>query len=427
MDEIISDYSLQNYLKKKLQETKYCKAAKELHSVLFCAVRLIRAPMHVPGVFVIANDVSAKIWGVQHCKSSWACPVCSAKRMSKEASRIATAIDALNAQGKKAFMLTLAIPHVRKFSCEQAFEILQLSWKRFSHNAKSKTATKFDVFAQFANDVNCEHRIRVCEFTWGKNGWHPHYHCLFFVDSDKLQTVGKWQESLANEWLRIVKMMTARVIKRDNLFTSPTEWLDKFYQNITEKPIDACYISRDDNGNVREAKSSQYICGWGADKELTGNIRKLASHRGHFTPHQILEKAWKLDRQGKFDLADKWFSLYIDYALTTKGKYRVRFSLKLSKIINQWRQTEKYIEALKKKAIEEKTNTGVWRTVCWFNELQWYKICLSSLLPEILARARLPNAFDKIADFLLEHQIDIRTNGYHPEQQFLENRLFNAA
>ena len=429
MDEHITDYQLQGFYKRKLRESRYAYA-KKLNSQIWCAVRLIKAPMHMPGVFLLTNGDSSKIWGVQSCDSPWSCPVCSAKRMAHEAGRIASAIDALEKQfNEEAFMITLSVPHYHDFTCKQVYDILRETWKQFVHHAKSKTQQ--DVFAQMACDLECKHRIRVGEFTWGHYGWHPHYHCLFFVKKGKLQRALDWQDKLAARWVHLTKKSTIKVLTRDKYRDMTKEEVKEFVNEFFTKTNYAkghpeAVISLDEKGKVRRAKSSEYMCGWGADKELTGNVRKEASHTGHYTPHQILLKAYELYKKGETEECDKWFSLYVEYALATFKTYRVRMSPDLKKIIENWRLTNDYIECFKKKSTQEMEKTA-WKVVCWFNEQQWFAICTAEILPQIIHLAREPDARKRISELLAEIGADSNLAEKAPQEEWFVKNMFNVA
>lgn len=444
MYEEITDYTLLSFLKQKMHEDTFAYT-RPLHSLKFCAVRVIKAPAHRSAVLVLTNGKDSKIWGVQKCKSPWACPVCSAARMSKEAGRIASAIDALKERGQRAFMITFGVPHLKTFSFKITYKILQETWHNFTAQGRSQSQQKYNCFAQFNEQFNCTYRIRVGESTYGQNGHHPHYHCLFFVDSNKLQKVLDWQDRFSKVWFESAKRSTIRVLKQEAKklgiteeeyakklrYPFPTEektikeFVENFFnktEHVTKNMPDA-YISVDENGKVIAQESSAYICGWGADKELTGNFRKQASHEGHFTPHQILEKAYELRSTNKEE-CNRLLHIYFEYALGTFKKYRVRLSPGLGKIIIQWRQTQAYTESLKKKA--ENHEQLRWKTVCWFKESQWFEICHCCLLPQILKLARAPDGYEKICELLLQYSIDIRENGTYDEQEFIENEIVNA-
>lgn len=429
----ISDYRLQGYYKRKLQTNQYAYA-KKLKAQKYCGATIIKQPGVMPAVFVVANDKEAKVWGVHFCDSAWSCPVCSGVRMAKEATRIACAIDALDKHyNEHGFMITFSVPHYHNFTCKQVYEILKETWKNFAKQANSKKSfTKYDTFMSFNNEFNCTHRIRVCEFTWGHYGWHPHFHCLFFVPKHKLQKVKNWQEALSERWFYLAKKATIKILTRDKYCDDVKSFVEKFYarcEHNSMNKLDAV-ISLDEKGNVKRATSSEYICGWGADKELTGNVRKEASHEGHMTPHQILLKAYELDNFGKTcnnEEADKYFSLYIEYALATFKTYRIRMSPSITHIIEDWKKTNDYIEVCKKKLADLHKKQGKRRIVVWFKELQWYQICLSNLVAEILELAVLTNGKQLIEQLLLEHQIDITRNGEYPCLQKIPDYVYDVA
>ena len=379
---------------------------------------------------MLTNDSAVKTWGVQSCDSPWSCPVCSARRMAKEAGRIASAIEALDEWfDEEAFMITFSVPHYHDFSCKQVYDILRETWKHFVHHAKSKS--QCDIFAQMACDLECKHRIRVGEFTWGHYGWHPHYHCLFFVKKGNLQRALDWQDKLANRWVHLTKKATLKILKRDKYRDMSPEEIEKFVNDFFTKTNHSkghpeAVISTDEKGRVRHAKSSEYICGWGADKELTGNIRKEASHKGHYTPYQLLNKAYENYKIGNAKECYKYFKLYVEYALATFKTYRVRMSPDLKHIIEEWRLNKPYTETYKKKSEEETSFTAKWKVVCWFTEKQWHDICLHEIEADIIHLARAPDAIDQIKKLLDKWGIDSELRSNPDEKWFVEN-MFNAA
>lgn len=412
-----TDYALQSYYRKKLRLDKYAYAMKKLNSQAWCSTRLTKIRGLTPSVLLLKNRVTAKFEGLQSCKSPWSCPVCSARRMARESSRIASAIEALYKQyGEAGFMITFSVPHYHNFSCKQVYEILKETWKQFVQQGKSKN--RIGAFCKFNNEFNCTHRIRVCEFTWGHYGWHPHFHCLFFVPKDRLQEVKNWQEALSERWFELTRRAAKKILKRDNYCEDVDKFIDDYFaKSAHSRGVPDAVISLTEDGKVRRAVTSDYICGWGSNKELTGNIRKEASHKGHFTPHQILCKAKELDNETLDDeKADKYFDLYIEYALATFKTYRIKMSPSLKNIIEQWQETKEYREEIKKKSKIE----GPWQVVCWFTKLQWYAICVRDLQSKILQLAMQNNGKQLIEQLLLQYNIDITRNGRHYLQSWFE-------
>lgn len=406
-------------------------------STYFCGSKPVRANGLEQGVFLVRNEKNARFAGVITCKSSWLCPVCSARMMAKYSTEIGIAIDAL-AQPKynqTAFMITFTIPHSRNMSAYETTEILYNTWKNFVVHGNKKANSKYyvkvdgkktmkvsdkkttDPFSMFCEEFNCKHRVRVGEYTYGEHGWHPHFHCLFWVDNDKFKYVKDWQATLEKRWLELAKRNTLKMWNK--LYPDKREKnelrLDFMYGNL-DKGSHSCFISVDKTGEVIRQKSSMYICGWGADKELTGNVQNKASAEGHFTPRQLLEKYCEGD--------EKSGKLYLEYCRATRRKKhaRINFSTRsgIKKIIAEYRKTKEYAEVMKKKATDEAKANGIWKMVCWFKSEQWRDIYLAEQTTKfpvrlcLLKLAMLDNGRKLIEDFLLNtYNIDIRNNGEH--------------
>lgn len=448
MNEEISNSRIQRILRQKIAQNP--KDVALMKSILYCGSRVIHQLTMSPTVFVLANHDDAKFFGMTSCKNTWVCPVCSARVMSKYAAEIAVAIDALKARfNQVACMITFTVPHTSSMSCDETTEILFNSWKDFiTHGNKNQNAKYYanadnkwkhgqrkkmvvsdkklnDPFAAFCETFNCKHRVRVGEYTWGEHGWHPHFHCLFWVDADKLQQVADWQEKLNERWYELTQRHTVRQWnkrfpdKKDDNRTRARI----MYEKMDKDGSNGIYISVDADGKVIEQKSSSYICGWGADRELTGNYKQKASNKGHFTPRQLLEKYDETHDE-------KWLDIFMEMARTTrlKKRRRVMFSTQsgIKKIIADWKKTHVYIESMKKKASELLANRGAWTTVFWFNEQQWSDICwidrTTNIKTEILELARAPDAADQIIKFLAQHDIDVSKNKKpHRHSLFIES------
>lgn len=418
MHEEISDTRLQRHLQNYLRANP--KHFAYMKSIAYCGSKTIRQRGALPAVFVLANNEDATFFGHVTCKNAWCCPVCSAKRMAEYASQISCAIDALKAkENQVAFMLTLTIPHTRGMSCVETTEILYDTWKNFTKKGNkvgtnSRWAIK-DPFAMFCEEFHSKHRVRVGEYTHGDAGWHPHFHCLIWVDKAKLQQTLEWQDLLRARWTELAKKNTLKQWnkmhpdkKDDNRAR-----LEIMYRKLNPNSK-TLYISVDERGKVIEQKSSMYICGWGADKEATGNFRNKATYEGHETPYQILERAVK-------DKDEAAMELYLEYAYATRIKKhaRINFSIHsgIKKIIEEWRNSHAYEAAYKKKFTEIQKKAGRWRVVCWFSENQWSSICYlnreHALKEKILKLALKPDGRRRIDLLLREFGLDLIDKPHH--------------
>lgn len=412
-----------------------------LKSLYYCGSKV--AIKDLPGVALVRNNVTADFYGVTHCKSSWCCPVCTPRRMSAYALDIACGIDALKAQGQLAAMITFTIPHTSGFSCKQATEILYNVWKGFTvhGNKVGKGIPKNDVFANFALTHDHKHRVRVTEYTYGENGWHPHFHCLFWFPKEKFNDIVNWEERLQTRWLELCKRYTIREILKSYPEQTPeikkrVETRVKIMYEKFEGGSDCVHISKNNDGSARAQQSSQYICGWGADKELTGNFEEKATKNGHFTWQQILQMAINEDREIKINLNEletaegsrkaevsieraaqvqanientlnQWWKLYFEYAHATRRHARVNFSVHsgLKKIIAEWKKTNEYQTVAKKNLQSREQKFGKWVTICWFLKDDWSEICYKHLQARILELALYDDAIKLIEELLAENDV----------------------
>ena len=422
----VSDYKQLKEVKKRLALNLEKKLI--LKSLYYCGskVPVIRGQA---AVALVANNKQAKFVGVSSCKSSWCCPVCTSRQMAKHGARIACAIEALKKQGLVPAMLTFTVPHTSGFTCEQVTEIAYKTWKAFTvHGNKPAGNYMNDVFANFCGSFNSKHRVRVTEYTFGNAGWHPHFHCLFWFPANRIQEILEWEGRLNERWLELCKRFTIRELligypetQRKTVLAKVTTRVNIMYAKMDRCGSNGVYISKDKAGKVIVQKSSQYITGWSADKELTGNVKNKA-RENHYTWQQILELAIQTNDE-------KWWNLYFEYALATR-KYRharVNFSVQsgIGKIIENYKKTESYKTFSKKNATDRLKNLGRWKTVCWFTKLQWKLICLNDLEADLLQLALNENALQQIINLLESHKIPIPVQNA-AQSVALENVL-NAA
>ena len=345
------DARLHHYFRKIVSELPYNQRV-QLKNLELCGKRTIPAVGGKSGVFVLRNSSNATaIFGNMTCKNTWACPHCTATMMKKYATKISAAIDALREQGQAAFMLTLTIPHLKKQSCREVTDILYESWRDFFANAWKKKSKNYTVVNRFIKECGVTHYVRVAEYTYGGNGWHPHFHCLFWVPKQNLQKVADYEELLWQRW--------------DTAFRRQYDKYASISHEIFRSDDRQSFNILQENGKVVECLTSDYICGWGADKELTGNIQKKASHSGHFTPYQMLEFA----ADGNENMKD----LYIEFALQVTRRpvhHRVNFDKRgLCKIAADYMNTKGFKEVIAKK------KDSTWKVVCFFTSEQWYDLC----------------------------------------------------
>lgn len=359
----ILDYHLRDYLQRELGKLP-ANLQIQTKTLRSCGHRLVPAKVGSGGAFVVSNGKSAKLIGVSSCKNSYACPTCSAIRMSKYANEIGVAIDELEKRGYQGIMVTLTIPHLDFMYCKETFDILFNAYIRFrtslrQHHNKGKIMDTPG--SRFTREVGLKHTVSVCEFTWGKNGWHPHFHSIFWVPRKNLQKAAEYEKVLHEKWMYYAKLETIKYWKKHRTLKDAEKTAEWMY-SIVNQTRGGLYFSKTEDGKIRAAQSSDYICGWGTNRELTGNYRKSASHDGHLTPYQILEKAANGDEFYK--------GVYIDFVLAiTAGKHRriIWSQTGIKGIVKVGIQQNKCRELIKKKESESQE----WKVLCWFTREEW--------------------------------------------------------
>lgn len=433
----IYDYHLQAYLKKVI-DTLPISQQMQLKSIRLCNNNIIRAPGATEGVYLLHSEGNkkadekhkhlrenkAKIFGQVTCKNPFACPCCTAKMMSKYQAKIQSGIDAMRAKGYFGFMMTFTIAHLPFMSNRETTDILYKTWKycfaRNSKDYKKKRTHGYRAFQEFYHDLNIVHRVRVCEYTHGENGWHPHFHCIFWIKKDQatINKILQWEDTLNDYWEKYALKYTKQYWEENHLHKDNREQFEKAITSCydRQKFVDskAVYFSRDKDGKILEALSSEYIAGWGADNELTGNVQKKASHAGHLTPYQILEKAAAGDKDCE--------QLYIEFMLQVTRKpvhHRVDFSTGMAKIITEHRNTEGYKEVIKKKDATRQN----WEVIGFFTSQQWWKICHLNKQFPIISNLLYLTAYKKelVSEFLEFYDIKLCS----PELSNVSNHIAN--
>ena len=454
----VSDNRLRVYLQNVVAKSMF---RSSLNNLRLCGSRII-VTGSVPAVFLLSSGESAKLWGTASCRSPWACPHCTPRVMAQKGNDIACAIDAMAKWHKQyACMITFTLPHTKFMSCEDTLKILKLTWRHFIRAGNKAFATssytlklsvgekntsggkacgmKGDVhiykrsngaYGEMRENLQIKHSVRVYEFTYGENGWHPHIHALFWIPKDKFDSVVDYEDRLVDLWWHCVKHEAKKYYEKKG-DTNAAACVDEFYpdwKKITADGHKSVYISKNKAGKPVKEQSSYYVAGWSADRELTGANVKTA-REGHLTPFEILEKSYAAYLLDDTVEAKKWSDLFLEYARTTFGSRRVEYSKSgLTDIIRKYKKSEEYTIKLKKKCTDKAKD---WHVVCWFSKQQWSEIFLinqyedGNLVKKLLESAIKENAREEIALFLEEY--DIRLIEYeHPLERQIVSGLFDS-
>jgi hypothetical protein len=148
----------------------------------------------------------AGIAGLQTCGSVWACPVCSAKIGAARTDELDTAIRTwldptyrtlTNRPGPGAFALaTFTARHEYGDPLAGLWDSMSASWRRLVSSRAYKDAVR---------DLGVAGYHRTTEVTLTPNGWHVHFHVLYFLDQPAASltsfatgwaVLGRWTDSV---------------------------------------------------------------------------------------------------------------------------------------------------------------------------------------------------------------------------------------
>lgn len=450
----ISDYRLQSTLQNFLQNHPKKFLLPNLYK---CGQGVLKMPGTMPAVFILKNQENrTKTYGTLTCRSAWACPKCTANVMAKKATDIACLIDALIKQQQRyACMITFTMPHIKTMTCDETFTILRETWRAFTHFVKRRikkyvlkndlgerskkggalgvgkkgTTKEYKInrspYASFREDLDIQHIVRVYEFTWGENSWHPHIHALFWVPKDKFNQITDYEETLNQFWWKCLEKI---ITKKSG------EELAKRLCSKGRKTHNSVTISKTPEGKPRIQKSSYYVAGWqgskwSADKELT-RLDDKTTKDGHYSPFKILEMAQEEFAKKNYEKYEEWANLFVEYALATVKHRRCNFSPNCGKIIREWKKTNTYLEIVKKKLTQRIQEN--WKVVYWFHEEQWLKICfLEKMSPhkhlrsDILDKLRCMTT-DEFEFYLQTIDPELVNPMKHMHQKWIEQQIFGG-
>lgn len=149
-------------------------------------------------VTVHGDREGAHFSGLQRCASIWACPVCASVIRAERAREVQQAVDwwQSDAQGGSIVFVTLTLRHKKGDPLAVSLEAAMSSWRGLLQGK---------AWGSFKRRYGVRYYIRAVEITYGRNGWHPHVHALFFTNQPltSKQAV-EMKEDLYRRWVALV-------------------------------------------------------------------------------------------------------------------------------------------------------------------------------------------------------------------------------
>ena len=137
-------------------------------------------------VYPISKQQPVEVWakrgaalpghfrGLQTCARGWLCPVCAPKIAERRAAEIEAAMATPKAQGGQVLMPTFTIPHGRNDALTDTLGLIKKALRSMGQSRK---------YRELQTSLGVQGRITATEITHGEaNGWHPHFHELWFFD-----------------------------------------------------------------------------------------------------------------------------------------------------------------------------------------------------------------------------------------------------
>ena len=226
------------------------------------------------------GEVKGTLRRTSRCNSSWACPVCSARRAASRTLALLPQVRAHMAAGGTCHLLTLTMAHDRTMPLGAGLDVLTRAWADVTAGGAWTRACKEAV--QWVRGQDVTHGLR--------HGWHPHAHILLLLGQVHGDG-GAMAASMLARWQEMVQALGYRV--------SPDA---QDHQRVDDP-----------------AKAAAYAVSPAAVYEPTAMAMKRArKNTGSRTPFEILEGAVG---GSKADAA-----LWVEYVRTVKGRRQVSCS-----------------------------------------------------------------------------------------------------
>ncbi len=259
-------------------------------------VRSFEPPAPAPG----APLRSLSYGGLQSCGSAWDCPLCAAKISERRRVELLAGVEAWRAMGGQVFMVTLTHGHDKGDRLAYLLAWEQCALHRFLMRRSVR---------RLLRAIGHVGQVRAWEITHGRfafdNGWHPHFHLLFFV----MPRPGAPFSPAAFEALR------------EPFFV---QWADCCERSGLRRPNALRGVRIDSGDDLARggylAKMGLEEDRWNISHEMTkGHTKKSAQGKGE-TPFDLLDAILR-------DPGDvQAMGLFREFSAATRGKHQLSWS-----------------------------------------------------------------------------------------------------
>lgn len=235
-------------------------------------------------LFYNVEREQANFGNLQRCYSVWNCPICSMTITEGRRTELQQGLANWTDTGGHAYLVTFTNSHHRGDDLDQLLTGQKKAFVKFWQKTK---------VTEMLKRLGYKGRIVATEITWGEqNGWHPHYHMIFFFDHEinpqGLQTflALQWQEACIKAKLKAPDLIHGVDVR---------------------------------NGTY----AAQYVSKWGLEEEVTkGHLKKGLN--GSLTPFDLLRGA---------STNNHYKTLFKQFADVFKGKQQLVWSKGLKQLL----------------------------------------------------------------------------------------------
>ena len=270
----------------------------------------------------------ARYHGFETCKSVWSCPMCSARIRSARAAELTEAVTLYGHE--RVYMLTLTVRHEYGDNFASMADNIAEAFRLVRQGNAWKTMCK---------RYGLEHQVRAVEHTYGRNGWHPHLHTLWFLE--RALTLQQQQE------------MEARIFE--------------LWSGCVARTFGRHHLPSQAHGvRVTLCRDGNYLSKMGL--EMTDPGGKVGRHQGR-SPWEIAEDAADGD--------PKSVELWLEYVRGTKGHTALTGLTKVAKALGMKNgASDEQLCASDSEGSDTKSeeNDAI-GTVRWVEDKVWYQAC----------------------------------------------------
>lgn len=271
---------------------------------------------HSPGVTLKKKQDSSRAHytGLQTCGSVWSCPICSSVISESRYQTVKESINKWRSMDScnSVIMITWTIPHSINQSLSDVVEIQDRAVRIMKQTPQRKCNCKS--YRTLIDEMCSVGSYTGREITFGKNGFHPHRHQLFFAPSASEDQLQQWQYEFTEAYLQACLKAGLKLDRKIHFY---------------ERAVQISQIN-DDDGYTRISKYITSVQGdnWSLAQEATKGISKTAKN-GNITPFGMLQAIVNGDKYSKL-----YSLIFKQYAETMKGKKQFFPSPGLAKFLD---------------------------------------------------------------------------------------------